>query len=144
MGEARDRAGLAGDNGNAPELLYLGPTAKVKVGDYVTTSGHGRVFPPGLPIGVVSAVGERGIRVQPFVDWAHMEVLRIVEYALTGILDFEAEVGAARAAAAAAAEAGQGGRKRGIGSASCRERGGLSVSRSVVGGSLKKKKTNYT
>ncbi|HEY9536362.1 MAG TPA: rod shape-determining protein MreC [Kiloniellaceae bacterium] len=107
VGEARDRAVLAGDNSNAPELLYLGPTAKVQVGDYVTTSGHGGVFPPGLPIGVVSAVGERGIRVQPFVDWAHMEVLRIVEYALTGILDFEAEVGAARAAAAAAAEAGQ-------------------------------------
>src|SRR3546814_17418787 len=91
MGEARDRAGLAGDNSNAPELLYLGPTAKVQVGDYVTTSGHGGVFPPGLPIGAVSAVGERGIRVQPFVDWAHMEVLRIVEYALTGILDFAAE-----------------------------------------------------
>src|SRR3546814_4432666 len=97
----------AGYNSKAPELLYLGPTAKVQVGDYVTTSGHGGVFPPGLPIGVVSAVGERGIRVQPFVDWAHMEVLRIVEYALTGILDFEAEVGAARAAAAAAAAAGQ-------------------------------------
>jgi hypothetical protein len=32
-------------------------------------------------------------------------VLRIVDYETTGILDFEAQVGAARAAAAAAAEA---------------------------------------
>jgi rod shape-determining protein MreC len=104
VGTARDRALLAGDNTNAPELLYLGPTAKVQVGDYVTTSGHGGVFPPGLPIGVVSAVSEKGIRVKPFVEWAHMEVLRIVDYEMTGILDFEAEVGAARAAAVAGAE----------------------------------------
>ena len=98
VGEARDRAVLAGDNSNTPELLYLGPTAKVRVGDYVTTSGHGGVFPPGLPIGRVSVVNEKGIRVQPFVDWEHMEVLRIVDYETTGILDFEAQVGAARAA----------------------------------------------
>jgi rod shape-determining protein MreC len=70
----------------------------------VTTSGHGGVFPPGLPIGVVSGVSEKGIRVKPFVDWAHMEVLRIVDYEMTGILDFEAQVGAARAAAAAGTE----------------------------------------
>ena len=100
VGEGRDRAVLAGDNTNAPELLYLGPTAKLKVGDRVSTSGHGGVFPPGLPIGVVSAVSEKGIRVRPFVDWAHMEVLRIVDYEMTGILDFEAQVSAARAAAA--------------------------------------------
>lgn len=104
VGTARDRAVMAGDNSNAPELLYLGPTAKVKIGDRVTTSGHGGVFPPGLPIGVVNGVGEKGIRVKPFVDWAHMEVLRIVDYEMTGILDFEAQVGAARAAAAAGNE----------------------------------------
>ena len=104
VGSARDRAVMAGDNSNAPELLYLGPTAKVQIGDQVTTSGHGGVFPPGLPIGVVSAVGEKGIRVKPFVDWAHMEVLRIVDYEMTGILDFVAQVGAARAAAAAGTE----------------------------------------
>ncbi|MEO3428713.1 rod shape-determining protein MreC [Pelagibius sp. CAU 1746] len=101
VGDGRDRAVLAGDNTNAPELLYLGPTAKVQLGDRVTTSGHGGVFPPGLPIGVVAGVGEKGIRVKPFVDWSHMEMLRIVDYEMTGILDFEAQVGAARAAAAA-------------------------------------------
>jgi len=101
VGDARDRAVLAGDNSNSPELLYLGPTAKVRVGDRVTTSGHGGVFPPGLPIGVVSGVTERGIRVTPLVDWDHTEVLRIVDYKLTGILDFEQQVGAARAAAVA-------------------------------------------
>ncbi len=104
VGDFRDRAVMAGDNANAPELLYLGPTAKVKIGDRVNTSGQGGVFPPGLPIGVVSSVSEKGIRVKPFVDWSHMEVLRIVDYEMIGILDFEEQVGAARAVAAAGNE----------------------------------------
>ncbi len=108
VGDRRDRAVLAGDNTNAPELLYLGPTAKVQVGDYVSTSGHGGVFPPGLPIGVVSGISEKGIRVEPFVDWAHMEILRIVDYEMIGILDFEARVGAVRAAAVAGEAQGGG------------------------------------
>ncbi len=108
VGDRRDRAVLAGDNTNAPELLYLGPTAKVQVGDYVSTSGHGGVFPPGLPIGVVSGISEKGIRVEPFVDWAHMEILRIVDYEMIGILDFEARVGAARATAVAGEAQGGG------------------------------------
>jgi rod shape-determining protein MreC len=108
VGDARDRAVLAGDNTNAPELLYLGPTAKIKVGDYVSTSGHGGVFPPGLPIGVVAGVTEKGIRVKPFVDWSHMELLRIVDYDLPGILDFEQQVGAARAAVASGETQGGG------------------------------------
>jgi rod shape-determining protein MreC len=101
VGDARDRAVLAGDNSNTPGLLYLGPTAKVQVGDRVTTSGHGGVFPPGLPIGVVAGVSDKGIRVSPFVDWAHLEILRIVDYEMIGIVDFEQQVGAARAAAVA-------------------------------------------
>ena len=111
VGAGRDRAILAGDNTNAPQLLYLGPTAELQVGDQVTTSGHGGVFPPGLAIGVVSAVGENSVRVKPFVDWAHMEFLRIVDYEMSGILDFKS-VEAARAeraeAAAPAASEGPG------------------------------------
>lgn len=116
VGGGRDRAVLAGDNTNYPQLLYLGPTAKLRIGDQVTTSGHGGVFPPGLPIGVVSAVSETSIRVEPFVDWAHMEYLRVVDYEMSGILDFQS-VEAARAAEAeaAAAEAAQAARAGGEG-----------------------------
>ena len=103
VGDGRERAVLAGDNTNAPQLLYLGPTAQLQVGDQVSTSGHGGVFPPGLPIGVVSAVGETAIRVEPFVDWSHMEILRIVDYEMSGILDFKS-VEAERAERAAAAQ----------------------------------------
>lgn len=102
VGDGRERAVLAGDNTNAPLLLYLGPTVELQPGDQVTTSGHGGVFPPGLAIGVVSAVSENAIRVEPFVDWDHMEILRIVDYEMSGILDFKT-VEAARAERAAAA-----------------------------------------
>ncbi len=86
VGSARDRAILTGDNTGQPVLLYLGPRVEVQVGDRIVTSGHGGVFPPGLPIGKVASVGADGIRIQPFVDWGHMEYLRLIDYELPGIL----------------------------------------------------------
>ncbi len=86
VGAGRDRAILAGDNTNQPKLLYLAPSTEVSPGDHVVTSGHGGVFPPGLPIGVVTQASETAKRVQPFVDWAHMEFLRLADYELPGTL----------------------------------------------------------
>lgn len=86
VGDTRDRAMLAGDNTGQPRLLYLEPRVELKVGDRVVTSGHGGVFPPGLPVGQVVSVREGGVRVLPFVDWGHMEYLRLVDYKLPGIL----------------------------------------------------------
>lgn len=86
VGNARNRAVLAGDNTGQPSVLYLGPRTEVQVGERVVTSGHGGVFPPGLPIGQVAAVTEEEIRVQPFVDWSHLEYLRLIDYELPGIL----------------------------------------------------------
>ncbi|MFQ6018418.1 MAG: rod shape-determining protein MreC [Kiloniellaceae bacterium] len=86
VGAARHRAVLAGDNSNQPKLLYLAPGTRTAPGDRVLTSGHGGVFPPGLPVGVVTQASETTMRVQPFVDWAHMEHLRLADYELPGIL----------------------------------------------------------
>ena len=86
VGEGRDRAILAGDNTNQPRLRYLAPGTEIRPGDYVVTSGHGAIFPPGLPIGVVTQASETTMRVQPFVDWAHMEFLRLADYELPGTL----------------------------------------------------------
>ena len=82
VGTGRERAILAGDNTKQPRLRYLLPSAVIQPGDHVVTSGHGGVFPPGLPVGVVTQASESSIRVQPFVDWAHMEILRLADYEL--------------------------------------------------------------
>ncbi len=86
VGKGRDRAILAGDNTAQPKLLYMAPGVSAERGDQVVTSGHGGAFPPGLPVGVVSQVGEGGLRVEPFADWAHIEYLRLADYQLSGVL----------------------------------------------------------
>ena len=86
VGKGRDRAVLAGDNSVRPRLLYLAASVDVQRGDPVVTSGHGGAFPPGLPVGVVSQVGEGGLRIEPYVDWAHLEYLRLADYELSGVL----------------------------------------------------------
>jgi len=86
---SRARAVLAGDNSDRPRLIHLPPGADLSPGDMVVTSGHGGAFPVGMPVGVVAAVSDNGITVQPFVDRARLEVVRVVEYGLAGILGEE-------------------------------------------------------
>jgi rod shape-determining protein MreC len=82
----RARAVMTGDNSDQMLLNYLPPNADVAVGDRIVTSGQGGVFPPGLPVGVVTANNGGAIRVQPFVDWEMMEYLRLVDYELSDLL----------------------------------------------------------
>lgn len=87
VGEARERAVLAGDNSPRPGLVYLLPDSAVRVGDRVVTSGHGGLFPAGLPVGEVAEVQENEVRVRPYVDWDHLDYLRLVAYDLPGLID---------------------------------------------------------
>lgn len=84
--QTRTRAILAGNNTYRPQLLHLPPGVTVSPGDRVVTSGHGGVFPAGLPVGVVEQVGEGGISVQPFVPRDRIEYVRVVNFGLQGIL----------------------------------------------------------
>lgn len=85
----RVRALLVGDNTEEPVLSFIGNNAVIRPGDRIVTSGHGRAFPPGLPVGVVTSVdAENGtVRMQPFVDRNRVEYVRIVDWGLDGILD---------------------------------------------------------
>jgi rod shape-determining protein MreC len=83
---SRIRAVLAGDNTARPRLLYLSPEARLSPGDRIVTSGHGGALPAGLPIGVVAEIGEHGVQVQPYVDWARLDFVRLLDYGATGIL----------------------------------------------------------
>jgi rod shape-determining protein MreC len=86
IADSRYRGILAGDNTARPHLRYLPEEARPQPGDRIVTSGHGGVFPPGLPVGRVVEAGESGIRVAPFADWNRMEFLRVVDYRMPGIL----------------------------------------------------------
>jgi len=77
---------LAGDNSDRPRLVYLATPEAVKIGDRIVTSGEGGIFPPGLPVGVVTAIGGSGPRVEPYVEMSQLGYLMAVDYGLSGAL----------------------------------------------------------
>ena len=77
---SRHRAVLAGDNSIRPRLTFLPANAKVNPGDRVVTSGHAGVFPPGLPVGIISSIADGEARIQPLVDWARLEFVTVLRY----------------------------------------------------------------
>jgi rod shape-determining protein MreC len=83
---SRDQGILAGDNSDNPRLLYLSHGSQLVTGDRVVTSAAGGAFPPGLPVGVVRSLDDGAAVVELFVDWDHMEYLRLVDYRLSGVL----------------------------------------------------------
>ena len=86
VGEAGNRAILAGDNSLRPRLLFLGNASAAAPGDKIVTSGDAEAFPPGIPIGQVSRVDEGVVEVEPFVVRDKIQHVRVTEYGLTGIL----------------------------------------------------------
>ncbi|HLJ19081.1 MAG TPA: rod shape-determining protein MreC [Stellaceae bacterium] len=80
--DTRERAVLAGDNTSRPRLQYLPEKSAVQVGDHVVTAGSGGIFPPGLPVGVVSSIDGGVIRVEPEAELSHLEYVRIVDFGL--------------------------------------------------------------
>ncbi len=78
---SRDQAILAGDNSREPGLVFLPLNPRLSVGDRVVTSGRGGVLPPGLAVGVVSAIGRHKVTVAPMIDWDRLAYLRLLDYA---------------------------------------------------------------
>ena len=84
---SRERAVLAGDNGPRPRLLYL-PSRReaAKPGERVITSGHGGVFPPGIPVGETVTSEDGLVRVSLYADFDRLEYLRLVDSGLAHTL----------------------------------------------------------
>jgi rod shape-determining protein MreC len=82
----RERAIAHGDSSNSMVLKYVSGDLSATVGDRIVTSGHGGVFPPGLPVGVITTMEGGTVSVQPFVDWEQIEYVRLVDYELSGLL----------------------------------------------------------
>ncbi len=84
--QSRVPAILAGDNSDRPRLSFIPVNATVSPGERIVTSGRGGMLPPGLPIGTVAAIEDGVVRVEPFVDWATLEYVRVLDYTLPGVL----------------------------------------------------------
>jgi rod shape-determining protein MreC len=83
---SKTNAVLAGDNSERPRLIYLSAQDTVKIGDRIVTTGEGGVFPPGLPVGIVSTIDTAGPRVEPFVELSQLGYVMIVDYGLSEAL----------------------------------------------------------
>lgn len=79
-----DHAILAGDNTPQPKLLYLPQDADVKPGTRVMTSGHGGIFPPNLPVGVVASTEHGEIAIAPMATFGRINQIRLVDFNLAG------------------------------------------------------------
>ena len=77
---------LTGDNTEYPQLISFPNNVRVSVGDRITTSGLAGVYPAGLPVGTVISVNDGVVKVRPFVNRNHLEVVRIVDYGLSGLI----------------------------------------------------------
>ncbi|MDR3326238.1 MAG: rod shape-determining protein MreC [Rhodospirillaceae bacterium] len=85
LSNSRALAIMTGDNSDQPRLNYLSPnmnTISTISGDLVLTSGNGNIFPPGLPIGVVSSIKNDIVRVEPFVHRHKLEYVIVTDFGL--------------------------------------------------------------
>ncbi len=73
------------DGGTLLQMRKLPHDADVQVGDWVTSSGMGEVYPAGIPIGVVERVERSAVNVasitayvRPFADFQHLQYVRVI------------------------------------------------------------------
>ncbi|MDQ3878249.1 MAG: rod shape-determining protein MreC [Actinomycetota bacterium] len=71
--------------GQALSLQFIPSSASVNVGDKVVTSNYnGGIYPPNIPIGVVTRAGgdarsaEQAIDVQPYVDFSNLDYVEVL------------------------------------------------------------------
>ncbi|MDB9822252.1 rod shape-determining protein MreC [Deltaproteobacteria bacterium] len=81
---SRDNGIVKGLSSKVCEFDYVLKTSDVIVGDIVVTSGMGRVFPKGIPVGEVIEVkdppGElfKDVKIRPVVDFSKLEELLVI------------------------------------------------------------------
>jgi rod shape-determining protein MreC len=86
VGDASDRGTIKG-NGAGRDLTLddIGPNSDVEISDEVITAGYDLgIFPPGIPIGVVTDVSVKGaavdktIDVETFVDYNTLDFVQVL------------------------------------------------------------------
>jgi rod shape-determining protein MreC len=89
---SRARAILAGTNGSRPRLMFWPEGVTPVEGERVVTSAEANAFPAGLPVGVVHYTVNGGAEVEPLARLDRLEVVRLFDYGLRGVLPPEATI----------------------------------------------------
>ncbi len=88
--KSRAHAILAGGNAAYPRLLYVQDGVRPEEGERVVTSAEANAFPAGLPVGSVHYGAGGALEVAPAADLDRLEVVRIFDYGLSGVVPPEA------------------------------------------------------
>jgi len=87
---SRARAILVGTNSPCPHLVYLQEGTRPAEGERVLTSAEANAFPAGLLVGTVHYAGNGQPQVDPAANLERLEIVRIFDYGLGGIVPPEA------------------------------------------------------
>jgi rod shape-determining protein MreC len=87
---SRARAILSGTNGARPRLMYWPEGVQPVEGERVVTSAEANAFPAGLPVGTVHYSASNVPEVEPAARLDRLEVVRIFNYGLRGLIAPEA------------------------------------------------------
>jgi len=87
---SRARAIMVGTNGTRPRLQHWPEGSVPQDGDRVVTSAEAAAFPAGLPVGVVRISPGGAPEVELFARLDRLDVVRLFDYGLGGILPPEA------------------------------------------------------
>ncbi len=89
---SRARAMLSGTNGARPRLMFWPEGVTPAEGERVVTSAEANAFPAGLPVGTVHYTANNVAEVVPLARLDRLEVVRLFDYGLRGVLPPEASV----------------------------------------------------
>jgi rod shape-determining protein MreC len=87
---SRAHAVLIGNNGPRPRLMFWPEGSPPVEGERVTTSAEANAFPAGLPVGVVHYTSGKVAEVAPYAQLDRLEVVRLFDYGMRGVLPPEA------------------------------------------------------
>lgn len=83
---SRARAILVGTNGPRPHLMYWPEGVTPAEGERVVTSAEANVFPANLPVGTVHYTAKRMAEVIPAARLDRLEIVRLFDYGLHGVV----------------------------------------------------------
>ena len=85
LSETRTPGILSGKNDETLELKFLPIGINPYPGELVQTSGHGGLFPPGLPIGNIYSILNNKILINPIVNLNSIDFVQIIKWRLNNL-----------------------------------------------------------